>query len=387
LVSELLDYAARACSKDAKSEEAIRKHLVVEHPLQPFSAEYFDPGADARRRSFNAEYCEALQPSDKLAEIAALPIKAEEDEAEETAPDIGLPLFPVALSTPGPEWRTVHIEQLCDFFLSPCRYLLRDRLGIALGEGGEELADDEPFLPDTHSRRALGKRLLEPALAGASEEALLALARAGNEFPAGPLGDSVLVAEVRMLWQFALGVREDRAAPLAHEGALSFEIDGEDWRLEGALEDRHAAGLLRHNYDDVRASDYLAGWVYHLFLCATSVSGCTTRWHSRNGVYSLKPCADARERLAELIELYREGLQRPLHFFPRASWAFVKGEGNLGNARSAWYSYHNPPIGECLYPPYRLALRGVQDPLNERFQSLANKILVPLLGHVVDPRL
>ena len=389
LVSELLDYAVRACSADMQSESAVRKRLVVEHPLQPFSAEYFAESGEPRRRSFNAEYCEALQPKDRPAEIAALPIKAEEDEAEETAPDIGLPLFPQPLSPPEPEWRNVRVEQLSDFFLSPCRYLLRDRLGIALGEGDEELADDEPFLPDTHSRRALGKRLLEPALKGEGEEVLLKLARAGHEFPSGALGDSVLSAEVRMIWQFARGILMDRTGALPHKGALSFRIDGEEWRLEGSLEDYHATGLVLHNYDDVRASDYLEGWINHLFLCATSGAAAVreTRWHSRNGVYSLKPCEDARERLAELVALYRKGLQGPLLFFPRASWAFVKGEGNLGNARSAWYSYHNPLIGECLYPPYRLALRGVQDPLDERFQKLANEVLTPLFAHLVDPRL
>lgn len=391
LVAELLDYVVRACSAQTADEGAVRKRLIVEHPLQPFSAEYFTAsGGDPRRRSFNAEYCEALQHMGKSTAVATLPIKAEEDDEEETAPDIGLSLFPAPLPPPGPEWRTVRLEQLCDFFLSPCRYLLRDRLGIALSEREEELADDEPFLPDPPSRRAIARRLLDPALEGASEDALLGLARAGNEFPAGPLGEATLASEIRVLWRFARGLREERAAELVpHAAALSFRIDGEEWRLEGALGDLHPAGLVRYRYDDVRASDYLAGWIDHLFLCATppGTVACTTRWHSRDGVFVLGPYEEARERLAELVALYREGLRQPLHFFPRSAWAFVQGEDDLASARNKWYSYWRPAFGESQYPPYRLALRGVQDPLDQRFADLANRILAPLRRHVSDPRL
>ncbi|HTN27892.1 MAG TPA: exodeoxyribonuclease V subunit gamma, partial [Burkholderiales bacterium] len=275
LVSEVLDYAVRACSADAAGEDAVRKRLVVEHPLQPFSAEYFDGSADdTRRRSFNTEYCEALEQKATSSALATLEIKAEENDENETAPDLGLPLFQPPLPPPGEEWRTVRLENLCDFFLSPCRYLLRDRLGIALADREEELADDEPFLPDANSRRAIGNRLLEAALGGASEDALLAQARAGNEFPAGPLGDAVLKSEVGMLWRFARGLRSDRAAPLIpHTAVLPFRIESEDWRLESTLGDLRASGLVKHRYDDVRPSDYLAGWIDHLFLCASAPAG------------------------------------------------------------------------------------------------------------------
>lgn len=386
LVAELLDYVVRACSAQTADESAVRKRLVVEHPLQPFSAEYFDPRNDPRRRSFNAEYCEALQHKGKASTVATLPIKAEEDEEEETAPDIGLSLFPAPLPPPGPEWRTVRLEQLCDFFLSPCRYLLRDRLGIALGEREEELTDEEPFLPDPSSRRAIARRLLDPALEGASEGALLELARSGNEYPAGPLGDATLASEIRALWRFARGLREERATALVpHAAALSFRIEGEEWRLEGALGDLRPGGLVRYRYDDVKASDYLAGWIDHLFLCATrpEAAAGTTRWHSRDGVFVLGPYEEARERLAELVTLYRQGLREPLRFFPRSAWALVKGE----DAKNKWYSYWRPAFGESQYPPYRLALRGVQDPLDHRFADLAKRILAPLHGHVSDPRL
>jgi len=87
------------------------------------------------------------------------------------------------------------------------------------------------------------------------------------------------------------------------------------------------------------------------------------------------------------MALYRAGLQRPLHFFPRSSWEYVATGANLGRARNKWLNYWRPAFGESQFAAYRLALRGVQDPLDESFIALAERILAPLLAHVADPRL
>ncbi|TAN50527.1 MAG: exodeoxyribonuclease V subunit gamma [Betaproteobacteria bacterium] len=386
LVAELLDYAVRACSADVAGEVEIRKRLVVEHPLQPFSPDYFAPGTDPKKRSFNAEYCEALR-AQASAPRAPEPLPGDGDD--EDAPDPGLPFFRAPLGAPEPEWRVVRLEQLRQFFVNPCRYLLKQRLGIAMPELAEELLCDEPFLPEWPGRQAMAERLLAPALEGAPEAALLALARAGNEFPAGPLGDAALASEIRELRAFARGLQEDigGAAPEPHAAALEFEIEGETWRLEGAVGELRAGRLVRSRYDDVRAADYLSGWIAHLFLCATLKSVAVTRWHSRDGVYALQPYAEARERLAELMALYREGLRAPLHFFPKSAWAYVTSDGDLGKAKGRWQHWKNPAFGESADPAYRLALRGVTDPLDARFVELAERILLPLRRHVTDPRL
>ena len=386
LIAELLDYAVRACGKDAEGEEAIREQLVVEHPLQPFASEYFSTGTDRKKRSFNAEYCEALRAQ---ASAPPAPESVPGADDDEEAPDPGLPFFPAPLAPPEDEWRVVRLDQLRQFFANPCRFLLGNRLGIAMPEQSEELLDDEPFLPEWPARQAMAERLLAPALAGASEAALLELARAGNEFPSGPLGEAALASEIRLLRSFAQGLREDigGAPPQPHAGALEFEIEGETWRLEGAVGELYGGRLVRSRYDDVRVSDYLAGWIAHLFLCATLKTPAATRWHSRDGSYTLEPYAQARERLAELMALYREGLRQPLRFFPKSAWAYVANDGTLRKAREKWLSPNNPAFGESHDPAYRLALRGTAEALDEHFVELANRVLQPLHRHVTDPRL
>ena len=385
LVAELLDYAVRACSADAETAKAVRESLVIEHPLQPFSPDYFVASADARRRSFHAEYCDALR--EKLRAPETPPPQPLGEDDEQTA-DPGRPFFTAPLEAPEAEWRLVRLEQLQRFVANPCRFLLRNRLGIALPEREEELLDDEPFLPDFPSRQAMAERLLGPALEGANEADLLALASAGNEFPAGALGDAALASEIRLLRAFAGGLRDDLASgPAAvHAAELQFALDGEPWRLQGSVAELRAGRLVRSRYDDTRPVDYLAGWIDHLFACAT-LGPCSTRWHSRDGVYTLPPYADAHARLAELLAAYREGLRAPLRFFPKSGWAYVASGGQIAKAQNRWRNWKTPRFGESHDPAYRIALRGVADPLDAQFVELASRVLGPLHAHLEDPRL
>jgi exodeoxyribonuclease V gamma subunit len=395
LVSELLDYVTRACGCGAEAESAVRRRLMVEHPLQAFSPQYFlASSAQPRLRSFNAEYCEALRASLRAAPVdAARAAAAHGDDGEEDEEDTAaaaLPFFSRPLPAPETEWHTVRLDQLARFFANPCRFLLRERLGIALPRPEEELLDEEPFLPDWPGRQALAERLLPALLSGCSEPELLEQARAGTDYPPGTLGDTALAAEIGILRRFASALQADLAEPPQppHAAALDFEVAGEAWRLEGAIAELRSGALVRWRYDEARAADYLAGWIDHLFLCATLPhgAGVETRWHARDGIYRLKPCSDARTRLAQLVGLYRQGLSEPLRFFPKSAWDYVAADGNLGKARSRWRSTRERPFGEDRDPAYRLALRGIADPLDQQFVELAATVLQPLREHLEDPR-
>jgi len=403
LVDELLDTLAEACADDPLQPDALaaaRARLTVVHPLQPFSADYFLPGAgqDRRLASYQAEYAAALAA--RLRAPLQAVAGAGEGAAEETGEDeafadaAGAPFFPQPLPPAGEDWREVGLDQLIRFFRQPCRYLLRERLGLELPEGDEELADVEAFLPDWPARQALAARLL-PVLLGEQAAATdpLALARAGGEYPAGAAGEAELARELERLRRFAAEVAEQRqGAPLpAHVPRLDFTLGDEDWHLAAAFGDLRPQGQVRHRYDDTRPVDYLAGWLSHLALCAAPPAGVEpqTRLVSRDGRcrYRPLPPAQARQHLAELLELYRQGLQQPLPFYPKSAWALAAPGGGYGKALAKWTGGNRPAYGERADPAYRLALRGVADPLGGPFQHIAQTVLQPLLAALDDPRL
>lgn len=296
------------------------------------------------------------------------------------------------LPPPGPEWRQVELDRLVEFFRNPSRALLRRRLGIELGREADELQDEEPFLAGREAQRALAARLLPPLLEGRLDNPGEAeqLARAVSEWPAGPIGERQLAVELAALRGFAARVRERSVGEVLAPHAVQIEVDldGEAWQLRGAFTGLRAEGRLCWRYDDLRAGDVLRAWIGHLALCLQPPPGSAaqTAWVARDETFELTPRADARERLAELLRLYRRGLREPLPFFPRAAWAYVS-TASWSKAEAAFWP--RPPLkphGEWLDPAYQLVFRDAVDPLAGEFTALAQAVFAPVRAGDVSGR-
>jgi exodeoxyribonuclease V gamma subunit len=401
LVSELLEFLVPAIADapgDAASRERARARLVVEHPLQAFSASAFQPEGDPRLRSFHREYADALRrrhaaPAAADAPDVAADIDASDDD-DDRAVEPAQPFFRAPLAPPGDEWRDVSLERLLQFFRNPCRFLLRQRLGIELARDAGELQDDEPFLPDVPGRSALAARLLPALLAGADVASVRALALAGTELPAGAFGRNLLERELASLQAFATRLRTPTSEPLLAPHSVSIELvaGGKPWRLHADFADLRASGLVRSRYDEPRAADRLAAWLPHLLLCAQPPAGMALRttWQARDGSFSLRPCEQPLAVLRELLELYERGLREPLYFFAKTAWKYVTSDASLAAANSAWRSTPDRPFGEDADAAIRLALRGRPDPLGAGlgdFRACAHAVFDPLLACLDDPEL
>ena len=147
--------------------------------------------------------------------------------------------------------------------------------------------------------------------------------------------------------------------------------------------------MVLHRYDDTRASDYLSGWLTHLVLCALHPDDVEliTRWISRDGEYQLRSCEEPEKILKDLLALYRQGLREPIHFFPKSAWKYVIGEMSLSKASAKWKSTRDRPFGEEQDPAYRLALRGIANPLDEDFEKNAAMVFAPMKNCLQDDRL
>lgn len=393
LVSELLEALLPAIAGDPA---AVRARLVVPHPLQAFSELGFKADADPRVRSFDAETAQALRlriaalrkaaPARPDAPLAA---SGDEDDADDDAiPEALPPFFTAPLAPPGDEWCDVALADLIAFFGNPCRYLLARRLGMLLAKAEDELQDDEPFIADIPARSALAARLLPGLCAGQRVDEARALALAGTEVPAGAFGRHFLDLELAGLERFALRLNALTAQPVLapHAAQVEFESGGQSWRVHAGFADLRAGGLVRHRYDALRARDMLEAWLHHLLLCADPAPGVELRttWLARDETIVLHPVGAAREALRTLVALYARGLREPLYFFPKSAWAYL-GEGeNAARARSAWQASDRNPFAESADPAYRLALRGLPDPMGEgwdAFDACARAVFEPLLAH------
>ena len=401
LLSELLDHASALLAGAGASDQdrdTARRRLIVHHALQAFSRAYFcaDEGSDARLFSYAAEFVPrvATTPETRSGRPAPPPTDAEDDE-DETQREIGAPFFVRPLPWPAEGLRELSLDDLKRFLRNPCGYVLQHRLDLTLREADEELADDEPFEPDYGQSAVLAERLMSAIRAGASAADVAAIAEAGTEYPDGAYGDALRELELPRILAFGQAVahltREEPLPPIAER--LEFTIDGERWILRGSLHDLRPSGLVRWRYDDTRPTDYLNGWLDHLFLSAVSPAGAAqqTLWQSRNGCYRLQGCGTAPACLAALVAAFRDGLSEPFRFFPKSAWEYVQAlpkgrDAALAAARKRWTPNHEGR-GEGTGTAYRLALRGVEDPLDEVFERAATTVFGPLRDHLDDERL
>ena len=147
-------------------------------------------------------------------------------------------------------------------------------------------------------------------------------------------------------------------------------------------------------YAKRKAKDLLKLWITHLIFCevkpktlpADSFLICKDKTQKFD-----RP-SNPQKILQELLELFRQGLTEPIHFFPETSLVYVQRiqsekhtrQGALSGARSKWegddYGY-NP--GEGHDPYYQRCFENT-DPIDDVFEDIAKRVYEPLLAHLTD---
>ena len=354
LVSELLETVRRGYVDEQGGN--VLPHLIVEHPLQPFSPRYFD-GRDQRLFSYQDAYA-----------VASRAIGTEQDVRAFLAAPLPLPDQPGADLT---------LESLQRFLSNPARHFLRERLGIVLPRENEAVPDTEPFELDGRSIAWLGRVTLARRIGGMERDEALRLARAEGLLPHGAVGAVAYGALADKLELLAVAIRS--------RGALRSEniaIDLGGVTLTGAIDGIAHDERIEWQGGDLRVWHRLNAWVRHLAYNAAIAPGATIL-HALDKQVRYAPVENALEQLQTLAALMREGLRAPLPFFPRSSCAYAetlrKGRVDpMSAARRKWES-NGYAAGEADDPWFSLAFRGVDNPLDERFAEIARLVYEPLL--------
>ncbi|MDY6970910.1 MAG: exodeoxyribonuclease V subunit gamma [Thermodesulfobacteriota bacterium] len=368
LVSELLDYIEQCFMiRDAD----ILDRIVTRHRLQAFSPEYFKN--DGRFFSYSRENLRA-------ARWFLGPRRA------------AVPFFSRELSEPGPEWRTISLDDLCRFFQNPARFLLNRRLGIYLSENTLVLKEKEAFDVRGLDKYLLEEDFLKKRLSGFELRDIMPLMRAAGRLPHGTVGECLLEGLSHRVEDFA-----GRIAFYINETALDpleVELDIAGFRLTGRIHSIYPKGLVQYRYAKARPEDHLRVWIYHLAMnClmadqypqSSIIAGLTSKGRELDwAVWEYPPVEKSEGILENLLRIYWAGLVSPLHFFPKSSWKYiqtvrVKGKSEetaLSKAANIWTGEdHRRGESEDAY--YNLCFRH-SDPLDKQFQGISEDVLGPL---------
>ncbi|MCG7976851.1 MAG: exodeoxyribonuclease V subunit gamma [Candidatus Thiodiazotropha endolucinida] len=344
--------------------ESGMKEIIFDHPLQPFSRDYFL--ADSTLFSYSAEMYEAA-------------MRVGNGDRNE------LPLVETPLAETEGDG-LIDLQQFLHFFTNPLKGFADIRLNLDLGQAGQLPEEREPFTLAHFDRLALEHELVESMLADQSPEALYEQLRARGRLPHGMAGEQTF------------GQMQSRAAAMvqriqALDGGdllqpLGVDLKFDEHRLVGHLHGVTTGGLLTYSTDRLYPYQMVRHWIRHLLLNALNPPGVTPTTclleGDRTGHY--RSVETAKVHLDTLIRRYRQGLRLPLSFIPATAWIYQEKLEQGGEevarkaARQRWFGNRFQP-GDVDKPYHRL-LRPDRPALDQTFFDTSRELLQPLMDHL-----
>jgi exodeoxyribonuclease V gamma subunit len=306
LLAELIDYvrqgfvlAGDEALDDETSGERLLKHLVVEHPLTPYSRSYFYPEAESRLFTYAADWLPALNPVRGAANFQS--------------GELPLP----------PEWgreQGLELAELLRFYRQPAKYFLNRRLKVWFELNEANIEDSEPFELDGLQHYQLKALLLDSHLAQGGSAIRRERLQLTGLLPQGWFG-SLLLDDL----DAEMGKLAERLRPwVSEKQAVEIDISLAQGQLQGWI-DTQKGRLLVVKPGSFNGKDLLLGWIQHLCLSLSDAPGDTLLFDAKQSLRLPKLSADeARPKLAALVALWAQGMKRPLPFFPNTAWDWLK---------------------------------------------------------------
>ncbi len=355
LVAELIDYVT---SGFTRADSVSATSILVRHPLQGFSPRYFDNSDPEHLFSYDRESCHAL-------------------ETRRIAGRSNRKFISESLSFDSTSILQINLPQLRRFLANPAAAFLEQRLRVTPFSPADEPDDSEPFSLDSLSRYTLSQELVGQLLKGAGYDESLSAARSRGILP--PL--SAGKAAFDMAWensrQFAATLEPQLGTLLE---SLSITYASDNVILDAVLEQCRSGMHTRWRCARMKGKDRLSIWLDHLLLNIAKAEGYPLQSMiiASDTALELPPVEHASEILTDLLDLYNEGMTRPLRFFPETSWNFVNS--GQTKAENAWQGNQwlglpgereNQAVAFCF---------GGEEPWGDEFTALAERIYGPMIA-------
>ncbi|MFQ2485615.1 exodeoxyribonuclease V subunit gamma [Aeromonas caviae] len=306
LLAELIDYVRQGFVlagdedlDDDTSGQRLLEHLIVAHPLTPYSPAYFYPEPGSGLFTYAADWLPALSP--------------ERGAANFQSGDLPLPA----------EWgreQGLELAELLRFYRQPARYFLNRRLKVWFELEEATIEDSEPFELDGLQHYQLKALLLDAHLTEGGSEARRHRLQLSGLLPQGWFG-SLLLEEI----DGEMGKLAARLRPwTGDKQAVEIDIALAQGQLQGWIDTQKGRALVVKP-GGFNGKDLLLAWIQHLCLSLSSAPGDTLLFDAKQSLRLPRLAADeARPRLAALVALWTQGMKRPLPFFPSTAWEWLR---------------------------------------------------------------
>jgi exodeoxyribonuclease V gamma subunit len=375
-VAELIDLVTDMAGSGAA------ERIITRHHLQPFNPLNFVPGALIPDQPWSF---------DPMQHRGAGAVR--EGPTGAAAPAIAIPGDDAGTGT------ELRLDDLVVFLQHPAKAFLRGRLGVTIPELDDRADDTLPTELAPLEKWSVTDRILAGLAGGTEIDSLIARERAADAVPAGELADPDLEAAVETaehLWTTATRRGYDPGAVETVSGTVDVAGTTIDGSVLAAPE--HAR-LDTVTPSRLKGKQRIAAYIRLVFLSALDPSRPWTAtivgkndYGSSLAVVTMGPVGVteserariARERLEDLLRLYREGMAAPIPLFCETSYTWAtandrqRTEKASGKWMPGWYNYdpeRDQPAHRLLFP----TLDTFEAVLETDFAALAADLWRPIL--------
>ena len=386
LVGQLREYmAATFCWMDTENQTdggaGFLSQLTTEHPLQPFSRQYFQ--SDARHPKLFT-YAREWREAHECKPIKNTPLSI----TDETAP--------------------ITLDMLGSFLRQPVETFFKDRLRVHFDQDHSSKDDVEPFAFDSLTQYTLGQELLNTALEGAVDSAeqniehTLERQHLRGDLPLQGFREAAKSSLKKPAWSAYQRSMAYRAlwperfpnpieVSISYTGADGVTLKIEDW-LSGLWwnpqEQSYAQMHLRAQplIKDKRPKWHyvIRPWVQHLAASAMGLHITTIIVGSDHTIeWPALTVPEAKSLLSQLLLARYEGLQAPLPIACKTAFAWLSedDEDEAHDAAQKAYEGGDYAFGERQESPYLRRAFPHFETLASRheFEALAHRLYQPIL--------
>lgn len=364
LVDELTDYIRENFNIDPLQ-------LSTLHPLQGFSPAHFTNG-DQRLFTYSRENCHAGRTLQTPSHAPAF--------------------FDKPLAPPSKAWRECRMDQLTGFFSHPARFILENRLNLYLRNQVEWSDDRENFNLNALDRFRLCQQILAARLDQDELRSSYAYFHATGELPHGNAGKILYHQMDRDVSAFVHQLNDH--LPSTAPDSIAVDLNIGAFRITGEINSVFPDMRIVFRMAGFRPQDMLSVFLNHLILNILALNMPAKGQGTRNSmlickdrIWHFQPVAQAREIVQRYLDLYWQGLQAPLPFFPRTAWAYAQKNSKDADPQEALRSARQQWLGNSFIAAlpgesedlYNHRCFGHGDPLTPEFEKVAMVVFGPIL--------
>ncbi|TYP95339.1 DNA helicase/exodeoxyribonuclease V, gamma subunit [Fodinibius salinus] len=279
------------------------------------------------------------------------------------------------LPEPDDDWKKLSIGNLISFFQHPAKFLLRNRLGIYLDEEEVLTEDRELFALERLDKYRVEQALLEQFLKEQPLESYEKVMQSRDWLPEGWSGKQVYQQKASEAREFGNAIQQQLNRQQLPDCEVDIQVNG--FRITGVLGDVFPQLKLQYRFGKARPKDKVDFWIRHLLFQRVKPDGHSGKSLMLNWEdtalqqQTLAPVEDPNAILSDLLDWFWQGMQCPLDFYCKSSYAYAESilqdekdeEAAVSRAQKKWESGYNY-TGEKEDPSNKLVTDG-REPLED----------------------